>query len=111
MLSGARAFHGSTSIDTVSAILKEDPPDLPIAERHIPPALARIIDRCLEKNAAARFGTAADLAFALEALSSHSGTVSMSEGAVPVHRKVAPPWLPWALAATALPVAIGAAVA
>src|SRR5687768_11685379 len=93
MLSGARAFRGATSIDTVSAILKEDPPDLPIAERHIPPALARIIDRCLEKNAAARSASSADLAFALEALSSHSGTVSMAVGAAPVHRKVAPSWL------------------
>jgi serine/threonine protein kinase len=70
MLSGTRAFRGETSIDAVSAILKEDPPDLPIAEKHIPPALARIIDRCLEKNPGARFASAADLAFALEALSS-----------------------------------------
>jgi serine/threonine protein kinase/Tol biopolymer transport system component len=72
MLSGQRAFRGETTIDAMTAILKEDPPDLPSAERHIPPALARIVDRCLEKNPAARFKSADDLGFALETLSSHS---------------------------------------
>ena len=42
------------------------------AERPIPPALARIVDRCLEKSPSARFQTASDLAFALEALSDAS---------------------------------------
>ena len=40
MLSGRRAFRGDTAIDPMTAILKEDPPDLPIAEHHIPPPLA-----------------------------------------------------------------------
>jgi len=73
MLSGQRAFRGDTTADTMTAILKEDPPDLPVADRHIPPALARITDRCLEKSAAARFQSAGDLAFALDSLSAHSG--------------------------------------
>ena len=73
MLSGQRAFRGETAADTISAILDKEPPDLPIAERNIPPGLARIVDRCLEKNASARFQSAGDLAFALEGLSSSSG--------------------------------------
>ena len=73
MLTGRRAFRGETTADTMTAILKEDPPDLPLAERHIPPALARIVDRCLEKNPAARFQSTSDLAFALEALSAAFG--------------------------------------
>jgi len=44
MLSGRRAFVGETTIDAMTAILKEDPPELPIAEHHIPPALARVDD-------------------------------------------------------------------
>jgi Tol biopolymer transport system component len=84
MLSGRRAFAGNTPADVMSAILREDPPDLPIAERHIPPALARIVGRCLEKNPAARFQSTRDLAFALEALSTHSGS------AVGVHGHTAP---------------------
>ena len=61
MPSGQRAFRGATTADTITAILKEDPPDLPLAERRIPPALARIVDRCIQKNLANRFGTAGDL--------------------------------------------------
>ena len=96
MLSGTRAFHGTTSIDTVSAILKEDPPDLPVSERHIPPALCRVIDRCLEKNAAARFGTADDLAFALDALSTQSGVASVADVSLPAARKFPRERLAWA---------------
>ena len=82
MLSGHRAFAGDTVADTMTAIFKEDPVDLPTAERHIPPALARIVDRCLGKSPAARFQSAGDLGFALETLSSHSGATEAVGGAV-----------------------------
>ena len=77
LLAGVRAFGGATSVDVATAILKEDPPALPIAERGIPPALSRIVERCLEKSPAARFQSAGDLAFALEALSASSGATEM----------------------------------
>ena len=67
LLSGRRAFRRDTAAETMAAILNEDPPDLRATERPIPPALARIVDRCLEKSPSARFQTASDLAFALEA--------------------------------------------
>ena len=70
MLSGKRPFDGNTPADIMSAILKDDPADLPSTERRIPPALARIVGRCLEKAPAARFQSARDLAFALDALTS-----------------------------------------
>ncbi|MBI3049815.1 MAG: serine/threonine-protein kinase, partial [Acidobacteria bacterium] len=79
MLSGRRAFPGGTAADTIGAILDREPVDLPIQERKIPPGLVRIVDRCLEKNPAARFQTATDLAFALEALSA-STTSSEATG-------------------------------
>src|SRR4030095_12260072 len=50
MVAGQRAFQGDTSADTLTAILKEDPPDLAGSNRHLPPAVLRIIDRCLEKS-------------------------------------------------------------
>jgi len=76
MLSGGRAFRGDTEADTMTAILKEDPPDLSTSENRIPPALARIVDRCLEKAPSARFQSTRDLAFALEGLSSQSGSAT-----------------------------------
>jgi Tol biopolymer transport system component len=85
MLSGQRAFRGETAVDTMSAILAKDPPDLP-ADRHIPPALGRIVDRCLEKSPAARFKSADDLAFALEA-STHTGSADPVVAGVAAPRK------------------------
>jgi serine/threonine protein kinase len=68
MLSGKRAFRGDSAADTVSAVLRDDPPDLSLTNRTIPPALERIVRHCLEKNPEQRFQSARDLAFDLEAL-------------------------------------------
>ena len=70
MLSGARAFRADSSAEIMSAILKEDPPDLSGARRDIPPGLERIVRHCLEKTPEARFQSARDVAFALQELSS-----------------------------------------
>ena len=68
MLSGRRAFFGATSADTLSAILNHEPAGLEAPGEPLPPALARIVHRCLEKDPDERFQSARDLAFALEAL-------------------------------------------
>jgi eukaryotic-like serine/threonine-protein kinase len=69
MLSGRRAFQRDTAADTMTAILKEDPPEFAGTRSEIPPGLDRIIRHCLEKNPVERFQSARDVAFALEALS------------------------------------------
>jgi Tol biopolymer transport system component len=69
MLSGNRAFEGKTTADTMSAILKEEPATLSGIGRNLPPALGRIVHRCLEKDPAERFQSARDLAFNLELVS------------------------------------------
>jgi serine/threonine protein kinase len=69
MLSGKRAFHGDSAADTMSAILREEPPDLSVTNQAIPPGLDRIVRHCLEKSPEQRFHSAHDVAFALEALS------------------------------------------
>ena len=80
MLSGKRAFHGDTAADTMSAILKEDPPDLSVTNQNVSPGLERIVRHCLEKSPEQRFHSAHDLAFDLEALSTASGTPSAIGG-------------------------------
>ncbi len=82
MLSGKRAFHGDSAADTMSAILKEDPPDLSVTNQSISPGLERIVRHCLEKNPEQRFHSAHDLAFDIEALSQ----VSAPPGARPALR-------------------------
>jgi len=74
MLSGRRAFRADTAADTMSAILREDPPELLELNPQIPPALQRTVGHCLEKNPEERFQSARDVAFNLEALSQDSGT-------------------------------------
>src|SRR5450830_1214966 len=74
MLSGQRAFHRETAAETISAILKEDPPDLSVTNQNVPPGLERLVAHCLEKNPEQRFHSAHDLAFDLEALSGVSAS-------------------------------------
>ncbi len=74
MLSGKRAFHGESAAETMSAIVKEEPPELTETNRSVPPALERIVRHCLEKNPAERFHSAHDVAFDLEMLSGTSQT-------------------------------------
>ncbi|MGC1477631.1 MAG: protein kinase, partial [Terriglobales bacterium] len=76
MLSGRRAFRGETSVETMSAILKEYPPELTETNRSVPPALERIVRHCLEKNPEERFQSARDVAFNLQSLSGSTSQVA-----------------------------------
>jgi len=69
MLSGRRAFARGSAIETLHAILTDEPPRLAVPPGSIPQALEHAIDRCLEKRPDARFGSAADLVLALKSLS------------------------------------------
>jgi Tol biopolymer transport system component len=100
MLSGLRAFQRDTSADSISALLREDPADLPPAT---PSGLVQIVNRCLEKEPARRFQSASDLAFSLRSLSA-GGNMTKQHAAVRFRSRN---WLPWTLAAVGL--AIGAA--
>ncbi len=66
MLAGRRAFQGETAAETMTAILRDDPPALAESGRSAPPALAAVIAHCLEKKPERRFQSARDRAFALE---------------------------------------------
>jgi serine/threonine protein kinase len=80
MLSGKRAFQGDTAADAMSAILREDPPDLSVTNQNVSPGLDRVVRHCLEKNPEQRFHSAHDIAFALETLSG----ISAPAAALPV---------------------------
>jgi dipeptidyl aminopeptidase/acylaminoacyl peptidase len=78
MLTGTRAFKRNSSIETLGAILKEDPPDLTDVVPSIPPSLERLVRRCLEKDRELRFQSARDLAFNLETLATMSTSATLS---------------------------------
>jgi WD40 repeat protein len=85
MLTGTRAFRRNSAIETLSAILKEDPPDLAELIPALPPALDRLVRHCLEKDREHRFHSAQDLAFNLETLAAMSGTATLSGVARPAN--------------------------
>ena len=97
MLSGKRAFRRDTPAETMTAVLKEDPPELADANHPISPALDRIMRRCLEKGPEQRFQSAKDLSFALSALSGTDSSSALRLAEKP--SKVQP--LLWALVALA----------
>ena len=87
LLSGRKAFKKDSASDTISAILRDDPPELTQTGRNISPALDHIVRHCLEKDRENRFGTAKDVAFALsEASSPTTAVTSGAQAAVPVAR-------------------------
>jgi eukaryotic-like serine/threonine-protein kinase len=98
MLTGKRAFSGESSVETMNAILKSDPPEIDSTGVKISPGLDRIVRHCLEKNPADRFQSARDLTFALGALSG-SGSTTAVPAIGATHRRNT--WI-WAVAAGAL---------
>ena len=80
MLSGRRAFKGDSHVETMNAILKEDPPEFGEVATGVPTALDRIVQRCLEKQPDERFHSAHDLGLALETVSTSSSSSSASLG-------------------------------
>ena len=90
MLTGRRAFQRSTSAETMTAILNDEPPAISQTGANIPPALQRVVNRCLEKNPEQRFHSASDLAFALDALSDSSGSPTVTADRATISRRL---WL------------------
>ena len=99
MVSGKRAFRRDTPAETMTAVLKEDPPELSDSTQMVSPALSRIVLRCLEKNSEQRFQSARDLSFALSAL---SGTDSSAAKRVLQPQRSASTYIRGAVIAAAL---------
>jgi eukaryotic-like serine/threonine-protein kinase len=74
MLSGRRAFKGDSAVETLNAILKDEPPELVDLRPPLPAGLERIVRHCLEKRPEDRFQSARDLAFDLQSVSAVSGS-------------------------------------
>jgi len=94
ILTGRRAFRGETEVDTITAVLLEDPPEVDLEQAGVPPSFHPIVHHCLEKEPEKRFQSARDLAFALETLSNSSGGRATRLGVSRRQAKIAP----WALA-------------
>ena len=82
MLTGSHPFRRATAAETAAAILHEDPP--PLAQAGLPPGVARIVERCLDKRAADRPSSARDLALFFDAVGSQAGETATGRAAAGV---------------------------
>jgi serine/threonine protein kinase/Tol biopolymer transport system component len=85
MLSGRRAFRRDTPVQSMNAVLSEEPPDL-VAATDDPPFMELILRRCLNKDPDCRFQSARDLAFAIEACTSRVSKPGAAGIAAPARR-------------------------
>ena len=78
MLTGRRAFAGSSTAQTLSLLLRDDPAPL-----RAPPVLDGIVRRCLAKNPVHRFRTMSDVREALEQVASLPSDIEPSIAVLP----------------------------
>ena len=97
MLTGIRAFRGETEVDTMTAVLREEPPNSNLDQAAIPAVYQDVLRHCVEKDPDNRFQSAKDLAFALQTI---SGTSAFKISDLPDWRpRRRSSWLPWAVVA------------
>jgi serine/threonine protein kinase/tetratricopeptide (TPR) repeat protein len=102
LFSGRKAFKRNTASDTIAAILKEEPPELPGSD--VPIAIDHVVRHCLEKDRDDRFQSARDIVFALSEASSSALTSAPRTTALPTRKRK----LPIAIAATVALFAVAA---
>jgi Tol biopolymer transport system component len=103
MITGRRAFPGDTSTEIIARVL-ERTPDWSALPPTVPPALRRLLGRCLEKDLNRRLRDAGDIGLALEDLTLEDPAVK-----TPIARPAAgriPKIAPWLVAASALVLAV-----
>jgi len=86
MLTGHRPFGGSTSVETAAAILKEDPEPMSSVAPGVPPTLAGVVSKCLEKRPEDRFSSAHDLALTLGAIDTAAPVPPVGESSIIARR-------------------------
>ena len=86
LASGRKPFARATAAETMTAILRDDPPALATTPPELAPALQRIVDHAIEKEPGDRFQSARDFAFALQAFTD----IGSGTGATPPSAAIAP---------------------
>jgi len=112
MLSGRRAFEGTSAIETMVSILRDEPPPLEISGAPASPVIERVVMHCLEKDAARRFQSMRDVVFDISNLAEPSTWTAASPGVRHIRRRAAL-WVGGAVAASVLAASafwLGAAV-
>ncbi len=76
LLTGERPFTGTTAVDLISSILRDKPPSVTELRADLPPDLARVLRRCLEKVPRDRYQTSRDVYNELKELRADASSAS-----------------------------------
>jgi len=106
-LTGSHPFRTASRAETLSAILRDDPPPPGSLRPGVPPALDEVVMRCLQKAPGRRFESATDLAFALRTGSQSADRARPVTGGVKTSNRLR---ARLALAAAAVALTAGGAV-
>ena len=96
MVTGARAFSGDSQASLITAIMEAEPPPLRQVQPLTPPALERLVMRCLAKAPEQRWATAHDLADDLRWIAESAGVTTEPQAAGAPERRSRPRALAWA---------------
>jgi hypothetical protein len=111
ILTGHRAFQRQSPVQTLNAIIEEDPEPIATVNAKVPQPLRWIVDRCLAKDPADRYASTRDLAHDLQVIGEHLSEIgSGSQVAVARATGRGMRWMLFAVAALAL-VALGGTLA
>ena len=82
MLTGARAFHGKSGLETLAAVLRDAPKALVEAGADSPSELQDVLSRCMKKDPDQRYQAMSDVKSALEKIyfATRSGVMSLASG-------------------------------
>jgi len=90
MAAGKRAFDRATAVQTLSAVIQDEPEPVSAAAPRTPANLVWIIDRCLAKDPEERYASTRDLARDLAGLRDHASGISVSGISPPGPRRLRP---------------------
>ena len=98
MITGRKAFEGTSQASVISAILSSDPPAVAVLQPLTPPALDQVIQNCLAKDRNDRWASAHDLLLQLDWIAGHLSAVTVMAGVAQNRRRER---LAWTIAAMA----------
>jgi eukaryotic-like serine/threonine-protein kinase len=107
MITGRKAFEGTSQASVISAILSSHPPAVAVLQPLTPPALDQVIKNCLAKDRNDRWASAHDVQLQLDWIAAHLSAVTVATGVAQNRRRELLAWTIAAMAGLAL-VVLGA---